>query len=104
MCKATLYKEKCGHLWLELVQPCYWGYDLTNCPIFQPKATSVTTRMPPLLTVQADDAHPCLLCSLHGVYDRRYRKLVLNNKFGMRWGTSPVPGWGSGIDLPCLLM
>jgi hypothetical protein len=101
MCTATLYRNHdCGHRYLALDTPCAPGMNLLTCPMFQPGATTRTSRFPPFLDRQAP-RHSCPRCDKKGNYDFEFLRAVQARRYGKRIGMGPARS-DPGIDIPCV--
>ncbi|KAF2663547.1 hypothetical protein BT63DRAFT_121878 [Microthyrium microscopicum] len=103
MCHAYIIKRKsCNHQWLQLQQPCAYGHNLMNCPMFQDQA--VTFGYGKFRTIEVPDNHICPFCDLRGAYDIGQTRMILGQSSGIRIGAGPSALFGGGFEIQCTIM
>ncbi|OCK81491.1 hypothetical protein K432DRAFT_16004 [Lepidopterella palustris CBS 459.81] len=84
MCTCKHYTSPtCNHTWLELVNPCKPGRNLSNCPRFQDGSMTFVRSLPPFeKRTTPDDC--CPQCHLP-YYDGKATRMIRKERNGSSW-------------------
>lgn len=100
MCTSQFWKSSsCGHLWVELKNPCGEGKNISNCRSFQ----DGRARNPLGLKCKWANEDSCPKCDKKDDYDGNKIRMVSSITPGLKCGIGPSKP-SAGIECHCIVM